>query len=98
MDPIRSKKISNKSQVQAPGNSKKSHMQGPKKIFISKLKDNEEKITPLSEGNNLEGEKNSDETIKGNVDSSKHIIYKVSNHPYPNSLRKCFRHALNVAT
>ena len=83
MAPIRSKKISKESQVQAPEISKKSQMQAPEKIFISKLKGNDQIITPLSELKELASEKNSYHTVKVNIESVKHITYKVEYHPSP---------------
>jgi hypothetical protein len=67
MAPIRSKKISKPTQMQAP-----------EKIFISKLKGNDQIITPLSQLKELASEKNSYHTIKGEIESVKHIIYKVA--------------------
>jgi hypothetical protein len=66
MAPIRSKRICKQTKIEAP-----------EKNFISKLKGNDQIITPLSQLKELASELNSYHTIKGNIESVKHSIYKV---------------------
>jgi hypothetical protein len=68
MPPTLSKKISKEAQIQAP-----------KKIFINKLKGNDQIITPVSQLKELASEMNSYHTIKDHIESVKHIVYKVAN-------------------
>jgi hypothetical protein len=79
MAPIRSKRIYKQSKIETP-----------EKNFISKLKGNEEIISPLSQLKELVSEEISYYTIKGNIESIKHSIYKVSYHPFSKSIISIF--------
>jgi hypothetical protein len=87
MPPTRSKKISKEPQIQAP-----------EKIFINKLKGNDQVITPVSELKELASDMNSYHTIKGHIESVKHSTYKVKYQASYKIIIKFSpnRHVLNV--
>jgi hypothetical protein len=76
MASIRSKTISKKAPINAP-----------EKIYISKVKGNDQMITPLSQLKELASEQNSYHTIKGEIEGVKHFIYKVKNSPIKNFIK-----------